>query len=94
MKPPKRPHLSPETKERIKYGFYISHNRKMLLEDIKRMKLAEAQTYINLARRAEALAQPIEDIGHRSVGKPVLVILGIIVTAVVLVSANQLLHAL
>jgi hypothetical protein len=92
MKPPRKQSMSPETKERIKYGFYISHNRKMLLEDIKHMKLAEAQTYVKLARRAEALAQPIEDIGKRPVGRPVLVVLGIVVLAVIAVSANQLLR--
>jgi hypothetical protein len=92
MKAPNKLSLTPETKERIRHGFYIAHNRKMLLDDIERMKLTEAQTYIKLARRAEALAQPIEGIGNRPVGRPVVIIVGIIVAVVIVVSANSLLR--
>lgn len=65
MKAPARPSLSPETKERIKHGFYIIHNRQLHLKDIKVMRLADARRYIDIALRAESLAQPIEGIGQK-----------------------------
>lgn len=70
MKTPARPSLNPETKERIKHGFYIIHNRQLHLKDIKVMKLTDARRYIDIARRAESLGQPIEGIGQkRRLGK-------------------------
>ena len=88
MKPVQKPSLSPETKERIKHGFYIIHNRQLHLKDLKLMRLADARRYIDIARRAESLAQPIEGIGQkRRLGKIVKITLVCIVLLVAVAGA-------
>lgn len=83
MKPVRKPSLSPETKEWIKHGFYIMHNRQLHLKDIKVMKLADARRYIDIARRAESLAQPIEGIGQkRRSGKLAFVVIACVVLVI------------